>query len=183
MKKMLMLLAVMCCITACEDDGNNSSRFDDLITSFDLSQMDQTQFVEVLTSEMLCYNDVDIYEEGYGWGAETVGLVLGWYGILCAPDGTSKYVTKYPPIAPEIISGVVCTNGRWTYDQKMCEFTIDASQYDKIEAKVVYFKYPRLILEGTFGKYRYVLRWDCTFSKDDPQALLDSCTSFIDVKE
>lgn len=183
MKKILVYLAVICGIAACETDGNNASRFDDVIASFDMAQMDQDQFVAALTTEMLCYNGVDIYTEREGWGTEVLGLVYGWNGILCSPDGTSKYVAKYPPIAPEILSGVICTNGRWSYDQKMGEFTID-TRSDKLVARVVYFKYPRLILEGVRSGYRrYVFRWDCFFSKEDPQALLDSCTHFVDANE
>lgn len=182
MKKILVFLAVVCCITACEKD-NNSSRYDDLISSFDLSQMDQTQFVQALTTEVLCFNDADAYVEGFGWGCDRLGVVYGWRGILCAPDGTSNYFRISPPfIGPIEAPKVICICGQWTFDSHTSMFTIDASQDYKIEAKVVYYKYPRLILDGMLGHHGR-FRWDCFFSKEDPQALLDSCDSFVDANK
>lgn len=181
MKHIVLLIAFACCITACEKD-NNSSRFDDLISSFDLSQMDQDQFVAALTTDMLCVNDVDIYEEGFGWGYMVDGLVFGWYGILCNPDGTSKYIATHEPriSAPE----VSCVSGKWTYNTEMGEFSVDRNRDNKIVAKVVYYQYPRVILEGIFTSVKNLrFQWDCSFSKENPQKLLDRCTIFIDVDE
>lgn len=186
MKHIVLLIAFACCITACEKD-NNSSRFDDLISSFDLSQMDQDQFVAALTTDMLCVNDVDIYTKDQGWGALVDGGGSpGWLGILCSSDGTSKFIAEFAPTGR--LEGIYCTSGHWEYSSHTGDFIIDTFKNNNItnnmKAKIVYYKYPRLILEGVRGNDSWMMyRWDCSFSKEDPQKLLDSCTIFIDVDE
>ncbi|MBQ5638687.1 MAG: hypothetical protein IIV06_06505 [Alistipes sp.] len=166
MKKAILLMATLCCFVACERD----------------EMIDHDSFVNALTTEVLDDTDFDVYDEQWGWGIPEGGI-FGWRGIICNPDGSSKYITTWAPTG--LHEGVLCTSGRWTYDSQTRMFTIDTYRYGRrIEAKVIYYKYPRVILEGrNTDQKSYLVRWDCSFRKEGAQELLDSCTLFMDADE
>lgn len=176
---MLALLALFA--VSCENNDNTSldnAPFDDVIADFDVKEMDQAQFETALTTEVLSMNKVVIYTKEQGWGALIDGGTFGWIGLLCNTDGTSRYVFELQPTGQ--YEGIRCVNGKWSYNQATQEFTIHSSQNYKIRAKVIYYRHPRVILEGRKEAYKsYRFRWDCVFGEMDAEELLASCTDFV----
>lgn len=172
MKKYILILAAALGFAACDKSEVSSAPFDDIIAGFDISQMDQVAFEQLLTTDALTTHGFHFYcSDCHRWDCSLHRLIgIGpSEGLILQKDGSCYAI--YDVSSTYGYEVILPLYGIWHYERESSKLTVEIkSNPGSFSCKVVYFKYPKLILEGTGPHEGCIHRYEYHFgemSKED----------------
>lgn len=143
--------------------------FDELIADFSSSINDQ-QLIKALTADAIGTDSFMIHNSRLGWFEGYDGWSPAIWAALDEPS-TGLFRISTCCAGPDYLFLPLT----WSYDATNRLLTFHVSNEGDMELKVLAFKYPYLILEGT-GSYYYAddtVRYVCSFNKITREAFMD----------